>query len=98
VASDSDQSQKTELAERPRDGEGWSGMIQRQEKEGTNKGGFSRELMRSLPDDQREDKPPPKKSDLNMDEPLMVENVSYDQMVRESSQRAGQDQDRGIDR
>ena len=49
-----DQQPGQEYAERPKDDELWHEMIERQLKEGNNQEGYRRELLRSLPDEQKD--------------------------------------------
>ena len=95
AAASPDHSQQIQLAEQPKGGEGWSGMVERQQREGTNKGGFSRELMRSLPAEQKGQKenPPDKKSLFAPEEDgqQQVINVAWLEQLREASERRGPD-------
>lgn len=72
-----------EYAEGPREGELWQEMIERQQREGNNKDGYLRELMRSLPDEQQQEKR--ERSD------------SFEEILAQASQLGRQDRDVGLD-
>jgi hypothetical protein len=96
-------SQNIEVAERPANGEGWADMVARQRGETDKPGSAGRELLRSLPLEQQQDKDKgPGRSELYQSrEGEMVAEVlpiTYLDTLRDASQRAGQEQDRGIDR
>lgn len=76
-------------------------MIRRQEKEGGNRGGSSRELLRSLPAEQQEDKGRGGRGDIAPGlSPLMAEEFpqSYQDLLREASQRAVPDREQSLER
>lgn len=77
-----------EYAERPKEGELWHEMIERQQKEGSNQNGYLRELLRSLPDEQQKDKERGRGDNSPFDPLLAGEMPSYHEMIREASQRA----------
>lgn len=87
-----------EYAERPKEGELWQQMIERQQKEGGNQNGYLRELLRSLPDEQQKDKERGRGDNSPFDPPLTSEMQSYDAMIREASQRAVPDQSQQLER
>ena len=86
-----------EYAERPRDGELWREMIERQRREGTNQGDDRRELLRSLPQEQKQDKG---RGDITHPEPLMADAFpqSYEELLRQASQRAVPDRGKELER
>ena len=92
--------QEINLAERPRDGESWREMIERQQREDSNRGGFSRDLLRSLPDEQRQENAPKGRGDILLPQDLMSEEarLSYMAMLRDAAQGASREPSRGIDR
>src|SRR5690242_3123084 len=98
MASESGQQNEVEIAEKPRDGESWRGMVERQQKEGTNLGGYSRELLRSLPAEQKQDKDQRGRGSLDEAPNTVVAeglHPDFQQLLRDASQRAGQHQDKG---
>lgn len=66
-----------EYAERPKDDELWMEMIERQQKEGNNQEGYRRELLRSLPDEQKQEKE-------------QERGDAFDSLLAEASQRGRQ--------
>jgi hypothetical protein len=89
---------ETQMAERPKEGELWREMIERQRKEGTDRDGSSRELLRSLPLEQKQERNQ-ERSNVHFDQPLMGDNQqSYHEMLRDAARSASQEQERGIDR
>jgi hypothetical protein len=86
-----------EYAERPREGEQWREMIERQRREGTNQGDGQRELFRSLPREQQQDKG---RGEVIHLEPLLADTSpqSYEEMLRAASQRASPGPEYGLDR
>jgi hypothetical protein len=89
---------EVQMAERPKEGELWHEMIQRQQKEGNDRNSSSRELLRSLPLEQQQERKQ-EKSNVQFDQPLMVENQqSYHDMLRDASRSVGHEHDRGMDR
>jgi len=93
--------QGQEYAERPKEGELWQQMIERQQREGSNWGGYARELLRSLPEEEQKDKERGERGDIAPGQfPLMAEEFppSYQEMLREASQRAMPEQDLGMER
>jgi hypothetical protein len=89
-------SDETHLAEKPREGESWREMIERQQKEQSNQGGYLKGLMRSLPDEQK-DKPP---SRGELQTPLMAEGqeVSFQDFLKDAARYGRDDNDRGLSR
>lgn len=87
-----------EYAERPKEGELWQQMIERQQKEGGNQNGYLRELLRSLPDEQQKDKERGRGDSSPFDPALTAEMQSYDAMIREASQRVVPDQSQQLER
>ncbi|HEY7328615.1 MAG TPA: hypothetical protein VH592_13305 [Gemmataceae bacterium] len=101
MATDGEASGSQEYAERPKEGELWQQMIERQQKEGSNRGGYARELLRSLPEEQGKDKELQERSGIAPERsPLMAELYpqSYAEMLREASERTMPEQDRGLER
>jgi len=88
---------RQEFAELPREGESWQQMIERQKLEQTNKGGYSRELFRSLPVDQQQEK---EGGNLgNVSTSLQAADwQTYEAMLHEAAQHAGPEQDHEIER
>jgi hypothetical protein len=93
-----------EYAERPKEGEGWRGMIERQQREGNAQGGNWRELLRSLPQEQQQEKERGGRGDISpsgtAQPPLTAEvpQQSYQDILREAAQRAVPEQDRAMER
>lgn len=87
-----------EYAERPKEGELWHQMIERQLKEGGNQNGYLRELLRSLPDEQQKDKERGRGDSSPFDSSPVAEMQSYDAMIRAASQRAVPDQSQQLER
>lgn len=100
MATDAEPSRSQEYAERPKEGELWKEMIERQQREDSNRGGNWRELLRSLPDEQQKEKGPGRGDNIHTVEPLMADTFpqSYAEMLREASQRAAPDQSQELER
>jgi hypothetical protein len=97
MATDAEPSRGQEYAERPKEGELWQEMIERQRREGNNQSGDWRELLRSLPQEQQKDNGRGR-GDLTIDPALMAEIPSFEDMLREASQRAVPDQGKEMER
>jgi hypothetical protein len=87
-----------EYAERPKEGELWHQLIERQQKEGGNQDGYLRERLRSLPDEQQKDKEQERGDSSPFDSSPVAEMQSYYAMIREASQRAVPDQSQELER
>lgn len=91
MAADAESSQ--EYAERPKEGELWHEMIERQQREGNKQEGYIRELLRSLPDEQQQDKGDRERGDIppfdSAQQMFMADDdqPSFDDMLAEASQR-----------
>lgn len=93
-----------EYAERPKEGELWREMIERQQREGNTQGGNWRELLRSLPQEQQQDKERGGRGDTSPFGPAQpqltaeVSQQSYQDMLREAAQRAVPDRGQELER
>ena len=96
MAADAESSQ--EYAERPKEGELWQQMIERQQRESSNRGGYLRELLRSLPDDQQQDRERGGDRTLLFDSGQLMAEASYQDLLRAASQRVVPQQDRELER
>jgi hypothetical protein len=80
--------QGQEYAERPKEGELWQQMIERQQREGSNRGGYARELLRSLPEEEQKDKERGERGETSPPfDSLMAGAQSYQDLLAEASQR-----------
>ena len=93
-----------EYAERPKEGELWREMIERQQREGNKQEGYIRELLRSLPNEQQQDKEGRELGDISpfdfAQQMFMADDdqPSFDDMLAEASQRGEPEQDLGLER
>jgi hypothetical protein len=87
-----------QFAEAPRNGEGWTDMIQRQREQGNPTSGYSRELLRSLPLEQRD--PPSRGDNLTPDPQPEMQMSAYDAALMDASRVGGQgyDREQSVDR
>jgi hypothetical protein len=88
MASDDNHSQ--EYAERPKEGELWQEMVHRQQRDGSNQGGFSRELMRSLPDEEQKEKEGPERGDITPLSPALIWDQITTLLGKESNHQGAQ--------
>jgi hypothetical protein len=88
--------ESSEFAEQPKEGELWQEMIARQRSEGNAQPGYLRGILRSLPDEQKQEKEELKRGEL--DTPKEANVSGYQVFLRDASHGAERERDRGIDR
>jgi hypothetical protein len=87
-----------EYAERPKEGEQWHEMILRQQREGNPESGYSRELLRSLPLEQQQNKDMERSDGTPVNPSLMAGMPSYEEMLRDASLRAMPEREQSMER